>query len=196
MKLQHLLLVFLLSSCSTTIKNLDLYQKQFLSRTEFMPSSERLDGKAPKIVVFPLDENDNPTNFQVISLPPRFIYNSNVAGNIKIYELPSLTVIEAIEFEGKRARTENVQQKGGVSIGMLQIGGEKVKGVERDDGLVRRAGQDAVEEVEIAIKNAFAKTGYILEKRVNGSKTIFKINLGSMDGIKQNDKFEVRKIRS
>jgi hypothetical protein len=41
------------------------------------------------------------------------------------------------------------------------------------------------------IKSAFAKKGYILEKRILNKKTIFKISLGSLDGIKQNDKFEI-----
>jgi len=274
MKLRHLTLLLLIASCAPTIKNFDKYQKQFLSKTEFMPSKENLEGKSPKVVVFALDENDNPVamqsqlgnviannienilaqnrlaelvdrkaatklqkeialaemnktgsykgpqvaeyaisgtisnadftskyssgstyidprNFNVINIPPKFTYSANTAGNIKIYELPSLTVTEAIEFSGKKVRTENVQQKGGMSLGALQIGGEQVKGVDRDDGLVRRAGADAVDEIQIAIKNAFAKKGFILEKRTYGSKTIFKISLGSVDGIKHGDKFEI-----
>ncbi len=133
----------------------------------------------------------DPRNFNVVSVPPKFTYTASTAGNLKIYELPSLAVVEAIEFSGKKVRTENVQQKGGLSLGSLQIGGEQVKGVERDDGLVRKAGADAVDEVQVAIKNAFAKKGYILEKRSFGKKVIFKISLGSLDGIKHGDKFEV-----
>lgn len=272
--LHHIFLLLLLTSCATSIKNFDRYQKQFLSKTEFMPSVDNLEGKAPKVVVFAFDENENPVakqaqlgsaiannvenvlsqnrlaelvdrnaaaklqkeielaemhktgsykgpkvadyavsgaisnadfiskyssgstyvnpkNMQVISIPPRFTYSSSVAGNIKIYELPSLTVVEAIEISGKKSRSENVQQKGGVSIGALQIGGEQAKGVERDDGLVRKAGEDAIEEAVVMIKNAFAKKGYILEKRVYDNKTIFKVSLGSTHGIKQDDKFEI-----
>ena len=60
MRIGHLALIFILTSCSATIKNFDRYQKQFLSKTEFMPSLESLEGKSPKVVVFPLDENENP----------------------------------------------------------------------------------------------------------------------------------------
>lgn len=133
----------------------------------------------------------DPRSLNVITIPPKFNYSSTVSGNIKIYELPSLTVVETMEFTGKKARSENVQQKGGVNIGALQIGGEQVKGMERDDGLVRKAGADAIDDAKVMLQNAFAKKGYILEKRVYGSKTIFKISLGSSDGIKQKDKFEV-----
>ena len=41
------------------------------------------------------------------------------------------------------------------------------------------------------VKNFFAKMGYVLEKRSLKDKSIFKINLGSSDGIKQGDKFEI-----
>ena len=37
----------------------DEYQKQFLSKSKFVPSKENLEGKAPKIVVFALDQNEN-----------------------------------------------------------------------------------------------------------------------------------------
>jgi len=274
MKIKYIILASLLTSCAPTIKHFDRYEKQFLTKTAYMPTQENLEGKSSKVVVFALDENDNqvaiqaqlgntiannvenvlaqnrlaqivdrkaaaklqkeialaemnktgsykgpqiadyaisgtisnadftnkyssgstyvdPRNFNVITIPPKFTYSASTAGNIKIYELPSLTVIEAIEFTGKKTRTENVQQKGGVTLGALQIGGEQAKGIDRDDGLVRKAGADAVDEINVAIKNAFAKKGFILEKRVYDNKSIFKITLGSLDGIQHGDKFEV-----
>ncbi|MBP7709902.1 MAG: hypothetical protein KA100_02400 [Rickettsiales bacterium] len=274
MKLKHLALILLTASCSTTIKNFDQYQKQFLTKTEFMPTKENLENKPPKIVVFAFDENENqiatqtqlgnsiannvenilaqnrlaelvdrkagaklqkeialaemnktgsykgpkiaeyaisgsisnaafnskyssgstfinPKNGQVISIPPKYTYSSDVAGNLKIYELPSLTVVQAIEFSGRKTRSENVQQDGGLNLGGLQIGGKQVKGADRDDGLVRKAGEDAVSNISIDLKNALAKKGYILEKRTLDKKVIFKISLGSNDGLKQDDKFEV-----
>jgi len=274
MKLKLLFTLLLVSSCSTTIKNFDKYEKQFLSKSSFLPTPENLEGKSPKLVVFPFDEHDNevakqaglgvsiandvenvltrdrlveivdrsaaaklqkeislaemnktgsykgpkvadyaisgsisnadfnskyssgstyvnPKNGQIISIPPRFTYTSHATGNIKVYELPSLTVIENIEFSGQKSRSENVQQNGGISLGGLQIGGQQVSGTSRDDGLVRGAGDDGVDEAKVALKNAFAKKGYILEKRVFDKKTIFKISLGSQDGIKQDNEFEV-----
>jgi hypothetical protein len=269
-----LLAILILSACSPTIKNFNSYQKQFLTKSSFMPSKEALENKPPKIVVFAFDENKNetasqavlgesiannvenilsqnrlaelidrkanaklekeialaemnksgsykgskvadyaisgaisnasftgkyssgstyvnPKNGQLISIPPQYKYSSEVAGNLKIYELPSLTVVESIEFKGNESRSENVQQNGGLSFGGIQIGGEQVAGTKRDDGLVRKAGNDAIKNIEVEIKNFLAKKGYILEKRTLDKKIIFKISLGSEDGIKQGDKFEI-----
>lgn len=133
----------------------------------------------------------NPQSQQFVSTPPKYTYSADVAGNLKVYELPSLEVVQSIEFSGKKNRSEAVQQEGGVSLGGLQIGGKKVEGTKRDDNLVRKAGEDAINEIEVEIKNFFAKKGYILEKRVLNDKSIFKISLGSDDGLKQDDKFEV-----
>lgn len=274
MKKLSLILLFILTSCSTTIKDFDKYEKEFISKTSFMPSAENIKGIQPKLVVFEFDENNNevaknanlgkiignnieniltqdrlvelvdrkaaeklkqeialaemnktgiykgpkiadyaisgsisnadfsskyssgstyvnPKNMQLITIPPKYTYSSNVSGNIKIYELPSLTVIENVEFSGAKTRSENVRQNGGLSLGALQIGGEKVNGISRDDGLVRSAAYDAILSSNIELKNAFAKKGYILEKRVFDKKAIFKISLGSQDGIKQEDEFEI-----
>ena len=58
MKIKYLLLTLLIASCAPTIKNFENYQKQFLSKTSFMPSKENLEGKSPKIAVFALDDNN------------------------------------------------------------------------------------------------------------------------------------------
>ena len=71
MRLIHLTLLLVISSCGPTIKNFDDYQKQFLSKTAFMPTKETLDGKPVKIVVFALDEN----NLGEIKLPKLIKYN-------------------------------------------------------------------------------------------------------------------------
>lgn len=273
-KITLITLSLLLGSCAPTIKNFPEYQKQFLTKSNFMPTKQNLEGKSPKVVVFALDENDNqvaiqaqlgnaiannienvlaqnrlaelvdrkaatklqkeialaemnktgsykgpqvadyaisgtisnasfnskytsatsyvnPKTLQLVSIPAKFTYSANASGNIKVYELPSLNVIETIEFSGSKSRAENVQQNGGVNFAGLQIGGDQAKGVERDDGLVRRAGEEAVDDARIDLKNAFAKKGYILEKRVYKEKAIFKINLGSLDGLVHGDKLEI-----
>ena len=133
----------------------------------------------------------NPKNFQVITIPPSYKYTSSVAGNIKIFELPSLTAINIIEFKDKKSRTENVKRKGGFSLGGIQIGGETKDGVQRDDGLVRKTAYSALEKITVTLKNIFAKSGYILEKRQYDKKTIFKIPLGRLDGLKKGDRIEI-----
>ena len=274
MKLKLLALFFIVTSCTPSIKNFDKYQKQFISKSEFMPDEKTLENKLLKVAIFDFEEGDievakqsnlgksvatsmesilskyrlaelvdrkateklqkevqlsemnktgsykgpkladyavsgsiananfankyvagstyvNPKTGNLISIPPKFIYSSQVVGNIKIYELPSLTVIDTIELDGKSVRTENVQQDGGISFGGIQVGGTQESGIQRDDGLVREAGADAVDEAESAIRNAFAKRGFILEKRTFDGKSIFKVNLGSEDGVKHGDKFEL-----
>lgn len=133
----------------------------------------------------------NPRNGQMISIPPKYVYSSNVSGNIKIFELPSLQVVEVIEMSGKSSRSENVQNNGGFSLGGIKLGGRDADAAPKDNGMVRKAGEDAVDEASVSLKNYFAKKGYILEKRSLGNKAIFKINLGSTHGIKHGDSFEV-----
>ena len=273
-KLIFLLIFTLSASCTPAIKNFDKYQKQFASKSSFMPTEEQLDKKTVKVAVFDFDEKDielakqanlgkslageletflaknklaelvdrsassklqqeiqlaemnktgayagpkvadyavsgvitnadfnskyvegsvyiNPKNGNTITIPPKFVYKASISGNIKVYELPSLDVVNAIELSGLATRSENVQNNGGFAIGGIRIGGENAEGVKRDDGLVRKAVIDAVSFAEANILNAFAKRGYILEKRTLNKETIFKINLGFEDGLKHGDKFDV-----
>ncbi len=275
MKQLILLMILALSaSCTPAIKNFDKYQKQFASKSSFMPTEEQVDKKTVKVAVFDFDEKDielakqanlgkslageletflaknklaelvdrnvssklqqeiqlaemnktgayagpkvadyavsgiltnadfnrkyvdgsvyiNPKNGNTVSIPPKFVYKASVSGNIKVYELPSLNVVNTIELSGLATRSENVQNNGGLSIGGIRIGGENAEGAKRDDGLVRKAVIDAISFAETNILNAFAKRGYILEKRSLGKDNIFKVNLGFEDGIKHGDKFDV-----
>ncbi|MDA0902476.1 MAG: hypothetical protein O3B09_03610 [Proteobacteria bacterium] len=130
---------------------------------------------------------------EITRKPAKFTYSSQVVGNVKIYELPSMAVAENFEFDGKKSRSESVLTDNNVSVlGLVEFGGQKVKGLDRDDSLVRKAGNEAIDSISYKIQNFFAKRGYILEKRVLGKKKpIFKINLGSSDGMKKGDKFEI-----
>ncbi|MES2677046.1 MAG: hypothetical protein V4612_01855 [Pseudomonadota bacterium] len=123
---------------------------------------------------------------------PKFTYTSDVSGNIKVYELPSMQVVANLEFAGKKSKSEEVKTNNNVSIGgLIEFGGQKAEGLNRDDGLVRNAGREAIDNVSFDIKNFFAKKGFILEKRVLKNKAIFKVSVGSADGVKMGDKFEV-----
>jgi hypothetical protein len=133
----------------------------------------------------------NPKNGNTITIPPKFVYKASISGNIKVYELPSLAVVNGIELSGLATRSENVQNNGGFALGGIRIGGENAESVKRDDGLVRKAVIDAISFAEANILNAFAKRGYILEKRTLNKETIFKVNLGFEDGLKHGDKFDV-----
>ncbi len=123
---------------------------------------------------------------------PKFTYTSDVSGNIKIYELPSMQVVESFDFAGKKSKSEEVKTNNNVSIaGLIEFGGQKAEGLNRDDGLVRNAGYEAIDNISFDIKNFFAKKGFIIEKRSLKKKSIFKISAGSSEGVKMGDKFEV-----
>jgi hypothetical protein len=271
-----IILIFLpfIASCAPKIKNFELYQKQFLSKSSFLPSSDQVEGKKPNVVVFAFDSNENQIALQAgiskaaasdvenllsknslakivdrsaakklekeiqlaemnksgaykgpqiadyaisgvisgasfskkyssgsnyydakrktfVSIPPSYKYRSEVSGSLKIYELPSMEVYKNIEFSGFASRSENVQQSGGFALGAMRIGGQQVSGANRDDGLVRQATLDAILTIESDLKNALAQKGYILEKRVYEKKIIFKISIGSENGLKNGDKFEI-----
>ncbi len=124
--------------------------------------------------------------------PAKFKYSSEVKGNVKVYEIPSMDVIDNFKISGFAKRSENVQKSGGVSIaGLIEVGVEKNKGLEADNDLVRKAGENAIYSSSTVIKNAFAKKGYVLEKRSFKNKVIFKVSLGERDGIKHGDRFEI-----
>ncbi len=103
-----------------------------------------------------------------------------------------MQVVGNVELSGKKSRSENVKTDNNLSIGgLVEFGGKKAEGLNKDDDLVRQAGKEAIENAAVDIKNFFAKKGFVLEKRVLKNKTIFKISVGSADGIKTGDKFEI-----
>ncbi len=125
----------------------------------------------------------------LVSVPARYIYESDVEGSLKIYEIPSLKVLKNIKFSGYSTRQENVKSDG-LNIGSISFG-KKDPGLEKDNGLVRKAAGDAIKAVEPFLKQALIKKGYILEKRVHEDKVIFKVSLGSNNGIKHGDNLEI-----
>ncbi len=133
----------------------------------------------------------DPLSRQVKPIPPHFEYSSDVVGSIKVYELPSLAVIESIELNGSKTRNENVKKSGGLDLGVISFGGTSADAITRDDDLVRKAGESAIESAESDIKNFFSKRGFIMEKRSFEDKIIFKINIGSVDGLQHGDKLEI-----
>ena len=133
----------------------------------------------------------NPKTGTYTHIPPSFKYKAEIAGNLKIYDLPSMQVHDNIDFHGYTSRSENVQQDGGFRLGGLSIGGTQAKGTDRDDGLIRKAGEDGISSIELELKHILSARGYILEKRVKGDDTIFKVTLGSLNGIKHGDKVKI-----
>lgn len=273
MRIYILLLSLIISSCAPSIKSLSLYQKQYMTKGNYLPTKEQLAGKMPNIAVFDLEENGevakqaslgraiagnlentlaknklaklidrsaavkleqevrlselnktgsykgpqvadyiisgaisnagftkkynsassffNPKTGRSTHAPANFKYSSEVSGNVKVYELPSMQVSDNIDFQGYSSRTENVQSQGGFKFGTMSIGGKEAQGINRDDNLVRQAGEDAILSIELEMKNILSSRGYVLEKRTGKNFTIFKVSLGNKNGIKHGDKLKV-----
>jgi hypothetical protein len=125
------------------------------------------------------------------SLPAQNIYKANFTGNLKIYKLPSLDVVEVIPLFGKRKEVENAI----VSGGFLGIGGRVDSGAikKSDNNLIRKAAIRSLEKKKTVLKNIFSsyRKFYILEKREFKNKSIFKINAGHDHGMKNGQKVEI-----
>ncbi len=124
-----------------------------------------------------------------ISVPAKNKYEAKVSGNFKILKLPSLKVLEIIEFSGEEYRTEDAIENR--SFFSTKIDPSNIK--TEDNELLRKATIDAIEDHAHKLKNIFAdfKRGYIFEKRNNGKKDIFLINLGKEDNLKSGLKLDI-----
>jgi hypothetical protein len=93
-----------------------------------------------------------------------------VSGKIKIIRLPSLKIVKTITFS------------------------DSILGTSGNSSLVVTAATDAIHSARIELKNYFAKKGYVLEKRSKNDETIYKINLGTEDGLKTGDTCQIYTI--
>ncbi len=124
-----------------------------------------------------------------VRVPAKNKYEAKVSGNFKILELPSLKVLDIIEFNGEEYRFEDAIENR--SFLSSKIDPSNIKS--EDNELLRKAAIDAIEDNSHEIKNIFAnfKRGYIFEKRNNGKKDIFLINLGKNDNLKTGMKLDL-----
>lgn len=108
---------------------------------------------------------------------PSFRYTAFVEGTVKVYEIPSMKVVRTFKISDNKGRSEETRNSQNY--------------IERDDNLVRGAGQDAIGSIKADLKNELAPKGYVLDKRVKNSTAVFKITLGSDNGARPGDKCEV-----
>ncbi|MFC1659527.1 hypothetical protein ACFL0U_03110 [Pseudomonadota bacterium] len=128
-------------------------------------------------------------------IPAKFKYKANVNGNLKIYEMPSINVVKTLSFNGNESSVEDAPTKTQSSFFGFSKEREVLGGKSMDSGLVNEAGREAIDSIKVDLKNFFARRGYILEKRILKKNSIFKINLGHADGLKQGDKLVVMQKR-
>jgi hypothetical protein len=118
-----------------------------------------------------------------------FEYTASAQGFIRIIEVPSLITVENIQFNSTVFSNQETRSENNLSIGKFNLKTQE-KPKEFDENLARLAIQRAISSNADKIKSIFAKTGYVIEKRVLNDKSIFLVTLGARDGIRQEDKVE------
>lgn len=113
--------------------------------------------------------------------PGYWVYNGEVSGNIKIYDASSMLLLESIAFNGSSEMLED--------ISLLAKNNNGKNG--NIPTIIKHALDESLITFKSRLNNAFLYNGYILEKRTYNSKTIFRINLGSNDGIIMGDKLKI-----
>ncbi len=98
--------------------------------------------------------------------PASWTHKSSVNISLNVYEIPSLRQLKT--FNGKGRETKSTNDQGGRDLGV---------------SMIRAATQDALKDVQSGFLNQFAPKGYVLGKRQNGSKSLFRISIGSDQGI-------------
>ncbi|MBI5329799.1 MAG: hypothetical protein HZB71_04205 [Betaproteobacteria bacterium] len=116
---------------------------------------------------------------KVYTIPASYTHRAKVNANIQIYQIPSLVLIATVPAKGSDSDTGASQ------------GGNHDKGVT----MVRRAAEDAVRGARTALLNQFTIKGYVIEKKVDGAKTIFKVMLGSRQGAQAGAKVGIFTVR-
>jgi len=110
-------------------------------------------------------------------IPAHYVYTAEVDGQIKIYESPSMKIKKIISFSDNKSRSEDSRFLG--------------NRVYIDNGLINKAGEDAIHSARIELKNFLAPRGYLIGARSYKGDTIIKISLGSDNGIKEGDTINV-----
>lgn len=119
----------------------------------------------------------NPLTGKIDTIPASYTHSASSAMSLKIYQLPTLKLVEQMDATG---RLNNTNQQ--VAAGPAQA-----------IGLMRGATEAGIRGKRNEVLNEFAPKGYITEKRVHAKekKAIFRVQLGKNTGAKQGDKVEI-----
>jgi len=122
--------------------------------------------------------------------PPRCSYSASVEATLKVHALPSLNLVDTITITDSESRSQDLSDHGyGHYTRNHQCPPYNKAQL---DSLITAAGSDAVYESKVQLKNNFAPRGYITEYRVNNDgKNIFKITMGKLAGIKEDQEVDI-----
>jgi len=117
----------------------------------------------------------NPLTGKIDQIPASYTHSASSSMSLKVYQLPSLKLVEQMDATGKLNLTN--QQRAAFPTDAV--------------GLMRGATDAGIKGKKNEVLNEFAPKGYITEKRVKGKEAIFRVQLGKNTGAKKGDKVEI-----
>lgn len=105
-------------------------------------------------------------------VPASCNYSGTASGALRVYELPSLRLINTFNLKGNATSSTD----GGCYSSPGQLA-----------GVARAALEDAVHDSRFDLHNFFAPKGYVSEKRIQDKKAVFKVLMGRQNGLKPED---------
>jgi hypothetical protein len=118
--------------------------------------------------------------------PAYYEHVGKVGGIVNIYELPSLRLINTFTVEGTASAQDQANWRNWYANREFDSGGK----------LLRDATFAAIKLENHQLKNIFAPKGYVVERRTDGDKSIFKVLMGSGQGVKTGDKVVIYTLRN
>jgi hypothetical protein len=109
--------------------------------------------------------------------PARCTTSGKIDFSVKISRVPSLDVVATLSETAIASMSQD-----GYCPTMNQA---------QANGIISAAAANAVQKIRTDLKNQFAPTGYVLERRVHEKDSIFKISLGKSGGAQQDLKVAV-----
>lgn len=112
-------------------------------------------------------------------IPAYCTYSAVVRGNVNIYSVKTKEVVSNIGLSGNNSKKTEDPKVNRWST-CPPISQQEIVSI------VRGAGNSAANGTKLQMQNFFAPKGYVLERRTNGKKSIFKVSLGQVNGAKKN----------
>lgn len=98
--------------------------------------------------------------------PASYSHRAAVNISLRVYEVPSLRPLKSLN--GRGSSTQSTSNRGSHELG---------------PNMVRTATRSALNEVRYELLSLFAPKGYVLNRRDKGGKSIFRISIGSDQGL-------------
>jgi hypothetical protein len=119
------------------------------------------------------------------TIPAKCTYNGTVSGNVKLYRLPDLELVEGITLEGK------YNSSGAVGSRSCPISSTLAS------SLASSAIADAIDESINLVQSHMAGSSYVIEYRKRDNDHYALISMGSSSGLKKGQKIKfVKKVKT